>query len=109
MIRLLLLLAVMAGWAWGAEPAPVVKKHSIVLNGRTLEYTTTTGRLPIANEQGEAEAHIFFVAYTLDKPAGDNGPAKRPLMFSFNGGPGSASSGSGSRASPSSDFRRSAR
>lgn len=86
MIRLLLALAVMAGWAWGAEPAPVVKKHSMVLNGRTLEYTTTTGRLPIANEQGEAEAHIFFVAYTLDKPQG-----KRPLMFSFNGGPGSAS------------------
>ena len=91
MIRFLLVLAVMAGWAWGAEPAPVVKKHSIVLNGKTLEYTTTTGRLPIANEQGEAEAHIFFVAYTLDQPAGDNPPAKRPLMFSFNGGPGSAS------------------
>ena len=86
MMRFLLVLAVMAGWTWGAEPAPVVKKHSIVLNGRTLEYTTTTGRLPIANEQGEPEAHIFFVAYTLDKA-----PAKRPLMFSFNGGPGSAS------------------
>lgn len=86
MIRLLLVLAMMAGWAWGAEPAPVVKKHSMVLNGRTLEYTTTTGRLPIANEQGETEAHIFFVAYTLDKA-----PSKRPLMFSFNGGPGSAS------------------
>ena len=68
------------------EPAPVVKKHSISLNGKTLNYTTTTGRLPITNEQGEVEAHMFFVAYLLDNP-----PAKRPLLFSFNGGPGSAS------------------
>ena len=68
------------------EPAPVVKKHAISLNGKTLNYTTTTGRLPITNEQGEVEAHMFFVAYLLDNP-----PAKRPLLFSFNGGPGSAS------------------
>ena len=68
------------------EPAAVVKKHSISLNGKTLNYTTTTGRLPITNEQGEVEAHMFFVAYLLDNP-----PAKRPLLFSFNGGPGSAS------------------
>lgn len=93
MIRLLFVLAAAIGFAQTPaapakpiEPAPVVKKHSIVLNGKTLDYTTTTGRLPITNEQGETEAHIFFVAYTLDKA-----PAKRPLMFSFNGGPGSAS------------------
>ena len=34
------------------------------------------------------EARIFFIAYTLN----DAGPAEsRPLLFSFNGGPGSAS------------------
>jgi carboxypeptidase C (cathepsin A) len=43
--------------------------------------------MPIRNAQtGEAEARIFFMAYTLENP-----PANRPLMFSFNGGPGSAS------------------
>ncbi len=43
--------------------------------------------MPIRNAQtGETEAKIFYMAYTLDNP-----PAKRPLMFSFNGGPGSAS------------------
>src|SRR5262249_51849724 len=36
----------------------------------------------------ETEAEIFFMAYTRD-PAGN--PANRPLMFSFNGGPGSSS------------------
>ena len=87
---LLLFLAVVSVFAQTppkvVEPAPIVNKHSITLNGKTLNYTTTTGRLPLTNEQGEPEAHIFFVAYTLENP-----PAKRPLMFSFNGGPGSAS------------------
>ena len=57
------------------------------MGGRVLHYTATTGYMPIRNEEGtEVEANIFFVAYTLD-----NAAAKRPLMFSFNGGPGSAS------------------
>ncbi|MBI2689697.1 MAG: peptidase S10 [Acidobacteria bacterium] len=68
------------------EPAPIVRKHSITLNGKTYAYSTTAGRLPITNDQGDVEAQMFFVAYTLDNP----GP-RRPLMFSFNGGPGSAS------------------
>ncbi|MFT3745025.1 MAG: hypothetical protein QM785_12120 [Pyrinomonadaceae bacterium] len=37
-------------------------------------------------QTAEIEARIFYMAYTLD-----NAPAGRPLMFSFNGGPGSAS------------------
>ncbi|MBP9665375.1 MAG: hypothetical protein KBD94_12215 [Pyrinomonadaceae bacterium] len=68
------------------EP-PVVSKHSIRVGSQTLNYTTTTGFMPIKNAvSGEVEARIFYMAYTLDNP-----PAKRPLMFSFNGGPGSAS------------------
>lgn len=70
------------------EPAPVTIEHEIALAGRTLAYSTTTGRLPLNNEAGETEAHIFFMAYTR-KDAGD--PAQRPLIFVFNGGPGSAS------------------
>jgi len=44
--------------------------------------------MPIKNREGETEARIFFMAYTLDD-AGNR--ARRPLTFSFNGGPGSAS------------------
>ncbi|MFZ1702319.1 MAG: hypothetical protein WBO10_07790 [Pyrinomonadaceae bacterium] len=69
------------------EEPPVVTKHSINVGGRQLNYTATTGFMPIKNAvSGETEAKIFFMAYTLD-----NAPARRPLMFSFNGGPGSAS------------------
>jgi carboxypeptidase C (cathepsin A) len=69
------------------EEPPVVTHHEVHVGGRVLHYTATTGYMPIRNDEGtEIEANIFFIAYTLDNP-----PAKRPLMFSFNGGPGSAS------------------
>ena len=69
------------------EEPDSLKKHTVNAGGRTLNYTTRTGFMPIRNAQtGETEAKIFYMAYTLDNP-----PAKRPLMFSFNGGPGSAS------------------
>jgi carboxypeptidase C (cathepsin A) len=69
------------------EVPPVVTHHQITLNGKTLSYTSTAGRLPIKRGDGKIEAEMFFVAYTLDgQDAG-----KRPLTFAFNGGPGSAS------------------
>jgi carboxypeptidase C (cathepsin A) len=75
-----------------AKPAPdetpVVRKHELNVGGRVLRYTTTAGLMPIRDAKGETEAHIFYMAYALDGVAD---PAKRRLMFSFNGGPGSAS------------------
>ena len=90
-------------------PAPVVTEHTITLpGGRVLKYKATAGYLtlrdtsepkearPKSNDKddtldplkGKPKAQVFFVAYTLD-PAPD--PATRPVTFSFNGGPGSAS------------------
>src|ERR1700682_5224118 len=71
-----------------AEEPPVVTHHEIKVGGKTLKYTATVGMMPIKNRDGETEARIFFMAYTLDD-AGSRG--RRPLTFSFNGGPGSAS------------------
>ncbi len=70
------------------EEAPVITHHEIRAGGRTLRYTATAGMMPLKNREGETEARIFFMAYTLDD-AGNRG--RRPLTFSFNGGPGSAS------------------
>jgi carboxypeptidase C (cathepsin A) len=70
------------------EAKPVVTHHEITVRGRPLKYTATAGKLPIRDSKGEPEAQIFFIAYTADD-VGDR--AKRPLMFSFNGGPGSSS------------------
>ncbi len=88
------------------EPKPtlvdqlVQTKHTFTLNGQTIPYTVTTGTLILKEESegkgdkaGTAEgekpkAAIFFIAYTRDEVPDKT---KRPLTFSFNGGPGSAS------------------
>jgi carboxypeptidase C (cathepsin A) len=67
---------------------PIVTHHEIRVAGRVLRYTVTTGVMPLRNAAGDTEARIFYMAYTADN-AGNR--AERPLMFSFNGGPGSSS------------------
>ncbi len=69
------------------EHPPVQTHHTISVRGKTLRYTATAGRLPIKDATGKINAEMFFVAYTLDGAD----PARRPVTFSFNGGPGSAS------------------
>jgi carboxypeptidase C (cathepsin A) len=70
----------------------VSTKHSIEIKGKKLNYTVTTGTIVLKDEDekvGEKpKASIFFIAYTKN---GVRNPAKRPLTFSFNGGPGSSS------------------
>ena len=55
------------------------------MNGKALAYKASTGMMPIRNSVGEAEAGLFFVAYTVE------GPPNRPLCVAFNGGPGAGS------------------
>lgn len=69
------------------EETPVVTKQQVMIGGKLRDVTVTTGRLPIKDQFGTIEAQIFFMAYTLDGAE----PGDRPLMFSFNGGPGSPS------------------
>jgi carboxypeptidase C (cathepsin A) len=65
-----------------------VTHHEITVHGTPIRYTATTGMMPQRNEtNGEIEGNIFYVAYTKD---GVTDPATRPIMFLFNGGPGSA-------------------
>ena len=74
----------------------VTSKHSITINGKEIRYTVTTGTMVVSQEStkdgiyegSKPRFEIFFTAYTLDDP---EDVAKRPLTFSFNGGPGSAS------------------
>ena len=74
----------------------VETKHEVTINGRKVNYTVTTGTMVLKEEtekEGKAEGHkpkaeIFFIAYTRD---GIRDHKKRPVTFSFNGGPGSSS------------------
>src|SRR5665811_1105764 len=62
--------------------------HTTTIGGETFAYTATAGRIILTEEEGEKKASFFFVSYTRDD-APD--PALRPIVFAFNGGPGSAS------------------
>ncbi|MGA9650789.1 MULTISPECIES: S10 family peptidase [Pedobacter] len=67
----------------------VVKtKGSVTINGKSVSYTATTGYMPMKSEDGKLRANIFFVAYTKDNVSDLD---KRPITYTFNGGPGSAS------------------
>src|SRR5205823_102782 len=65
-----------------------VTHHQIVIDGKPLRYTATTGYLVMRDEKGAAKANIFFVAYAKDSALE---PGRRPITFAFNGGPGSSS------------------
>jgi carboxypeptidase C (cathepsin A) len=60
--------------------------HTVVINGQTIGYTATAGTLTLRSDDGKPIASMFYVAYTAD-----GGGKNRPVTFSYNGGPGSAS------------------
>ena len=66
----------------------VVTKHSTVINGVKIQYTATTGTQPVWDKEGNAKATLFYTYY---KRTNNVQTARRPLVMSFNGGPGSAS------------------
>ena len=69
-----------------------VTHHSVTINGEEIRYTATAGTLILKEEidkEGEKpKASVFFIAYTRDDV---EDTSKRPITFSFNGGPGSSS------------------
>jgi len=61
--------------------------HTITVGGEVIKYTARAGTMIMKDEDGTPRASMFFVAYTRDGAD----PARRPVTFSFNGGPGSSS------------------
>jgi carboxypeptidase C (cathepsin A) len=70
-------------------PAPrrFITQHKTTIRGKALSYTATAGETYITNLFGEPTASIFTFAYVKDGPRDPD----RPVMFVFNGGPGSSS------------------
>jgi carboxypeptidase C (cathepsin A) len=73
----------------------VSSRHTLRLGRRTLTYTATAGRVVLREERLTdgvyhgltARAEIFLTSYVVD--GGDS--TRRPVVFVFNGGPGSSS------------------
>lgn len=70
-----------------AESA-VVTRHSTNIRGKQIGYTATAGTQPVWDESGKVIAALFYTYYQRDKIKDRE---HRPLIISFNGGPGSAS------------------
>lgn len=66
----------------------VVTSHSSSVKGTSLSYTATTGTQPVWNKKGDAIATLYYTYYERSNV---KNRAERPLIISFNGGPGSAS------------------
>lgn len=66
----------------------VVTNHSISIKGQQINYTATCGTQPVWDEDGQPIASLFYTYYERKGVANNE---KRPLVISFNGGPGSAS------------------
>lgn len=69
------------------EARQSVTEHSIRIDGQRVDYTATVGWL-IMEEDDKPIARFGYTAYHR---TGDYGPAERPIVFAFNGGPGSSS------------------
>lgn len=70
------------------EDKLVTTQHRAMIGGKEVRYTATAGTLVLREEEGKPRASVYFTAYTRD---GVQDRAKRPVTFTYNGGPGSSS------------------
>ena len=66
----------------------VVTEHETKILGKRVKYSATTGTQPVWNSKDEAVATLFYTYYQRTDVKKNT---ERPLIISFNGGPGSAS------------------
>ncbi|MBS0394738.1 MAG: carboxypeptidase [Proteobacteria bacterium] len=75
-----------------AKPEPKaeqsVTQHALRAGALSFEYTATAGTALVRDKDDKPVASIGYVAYTR-RDARD--AARRPVLFAFNGGPGSSS------------------
>lgn len=66
----------------------VVTQHTATIKGQNVPYSATAGTQPVWAEDGHAVATLFYTYYERTDVEDQS---RRPLVISFNGGPGSAS------------------
>jgi len=74
----------------GPDPAPArwTTHHTIRVGGETVEYDATVGSIILRDAQEKAIAEMYYTAYFR---SGVVDPGHRPILFAYNGGPGSSS------------------
>jgi carboxypeptidase C (cathepsin A) len=66
----------------------VTTQHSVRIDGNTIRYSATAGLAILRNDDEEPNGLFGYTAYIRDDI---EDKSKRPIMFAYNGGPGSAS------------------
>ena len=69
------------------EITKATHQDSVTIDGKKIEYRATAANLLLKNSKDENRASIFHVSY---ERLGIKDRSKRPVMFAFNGGPGSS-------------------
>lgn len=66
----------------------VVTSNAITVKGKRINYKAQTGMQPVFDANGNVKATLYYTYYYRTEIQNRE---KRPIVFSFNGGPGSAS------------------
>ncbi|MBV7530016.1 S10 family peptidase [Chitinophaga sp. sic0106] len=66
----------------------IVSSHEVTIKGQRIPYKTTAGTQPVWDENGKVLAGLFYTYYERTDVKDKTG---RPLVISFNGGPGTPS------------------
>jgi carboxypeptidase C (cathepsin A) len=85
----LLLIAGAPAAAQTAAPRVAVTHHVGHFNGQTVPYQATVAETFVNDAKGTPAASVITIAYTREDV---KDPGRRPVLFSFNGGPGASSS-----------------
>jgi carboxypeptidase C (cathepsin A) len=69
-------------------PYKVVTNHTMTISGKQIAYSATVEEIFSLNDQGERTASLVSISYVRTD---SRNVSQRPVIFAFNGGPGSAS------------------
>ncbi len=76
------------------KPIAVSSKQNAIIAGKRFDYEATAGRMELIDVDGKPMALFGYTSYMKVEPAvktAGNTPNTRPIVFAFNGGPGSSS------------------
>jgi carboxypeptidase C (cathepsin A) len=95
-VRYLLVFIFVSGFAWAQEKPEAKKedpkaqvfesKQSVTIDGKTINLNAKAGTMELKDENNKPIALFGFTAYFKENPE-----KNRPIIFSYNGGPGSSS------------------
>ena len=90
--RVVLIGMIWANGAWADCPnlgqPRIITHHQATIGGKAVEYDATVGYTEVTAADAQSKGCIFFTTYVA---SGTADITKRPVIFAFNGGPGSAS------------------